>query len=296
MSADLHRLMVKVSPQAAPGVGDAMLSLGRGIEEQPRSTEVRLITYLAAAEDVSRARRRIRERIAALREAGLEVGAATITVRSVPSRTWEQALAAGMEVVRVPPRIAVKPAWKRYVAQPGEVVVELDSGMAFGTGEHTTTRGCLGALGRCIFGGEVVFDVGAGSGILSVAAAKLGAVRVAAIEIDEQAARIAAHHVELNHVATAVAVICANGLRSVRGRADVVVANLTSRDIAALAPHVSDHLAAEGIFIASGISVSHGDAVRAAAGAAGLSLRERRREGEWLTMIWGPAGDASAAG
>lgn len=290
------KVTVKVAPEAVAGVADVMLSVSHGVEEQPRGAEVGLVAYVSSAH-TAKALERIRERLAALRAAGLEVGSAAVAVRRVRSRKWEDAWKAGLDVVRVPPRIVIKPTWKDYAAQSGEeAVVELDPGMAFGTGDHATTRGCLAALGRCIRGGELVFDIGAGSGVLSIAAAKLGARRVVGVEIDESAARVAAENIGLNRVAHIVAVACGDGLRCLRSGADVIVANLTSHQVAALAPQVRCHLAPGGVFIASGISTAHERAVRVAGEAEGFSVRDRRREGEWLTMVWELGTDAPASG
>jgi len=290
------KLTVKIAPEAAPGIMDVLLSMARGVEERVAGSQVWLIAYLPGEPEVGRFLARVRERLQALREAGLEVGRASITTRRICSRGWEEAWKAGLDVVRVTPRLAVKPTWKDYVPAPGEVVVELDPGMAFGTGHHATTRGCLDALARLVRGGEVVFDIGAGSGILSIAAAKLGARRVVAIEVDELAARIAADNVALNRTAESVAITCGSGLRCVRGRADIIVANLTAAQITELAPAAAAHLRPGGVFIASGIAADQAAAVRDAVAHAGMTLRESRERDHWVTMVWEVGGNAPPAG
>ena len=290
------KVTVEVSAEAAEGVADVLLAAAGGIEERRRDCRVRLVAYLPADRDAEGDVQRIRGRLEALRAAGIDVGRTSVTLRRVRSEPWEEAWKAGFDVIRIPPRLAVKPTWKEYVPQPGEVVVELDPGMAFGTGSHATTRGCLAALGRAVSSGSAVFDIGAGSGILSIAAARLGARRVVAVEIDESAGRVARRNVVANGVEDTVVVICADGLRCLCGRADVIVANLTSDHIARLARDVVAHLEPGGVFIASGVAAGHEAAVRAAAEGAGLGLREAVQEEEWVTMVWEVRGDATAAG
>ena len=278
------RIVVKVSPEAAAGVADILLGFARGLEQRTRDSEVRLIAYMTADQDLSRALERIRERLEALRAAGLHVGKGSITARRIRSQPWEQQWKAGLGVVKVPPRLAIKPTWKDYVPAPDEVVVELDPGMAFGTGHHATTRGCLAALARIVRSGAIVFDIGAGSGILSIAAAKLGARRVVAVEVDESAARVARDNVFLNRVAGAVSVVCGSGLRCLRGRADVIVANLTAEQIAALAPQAAGSLRPGGMFVTAGITAGRAADVVAAATEAGMTVREREEQEEWVTI------------
>jgi ribosomal protein L11 methyltransferase len=290
------KLTVKVGPEAAPGIVDVLLSMARGVEQRFVGSQVWLIAYLPTQGDVRRVVGRVRERLTALREAGLDIGRASVTTRRISSRRWEDAWKAGLGVVRVTPRLAVKPTWKDYVPAPGEVVVELDPGMAFGTGHHATSRGCLDALARLVRGGEVVFDVGAGSGILSIAAAKLGARRVVGIEVDHLAARIAADNVALNRAAESVAVICGSGLRCVRGAADIIIANLTAVQITELAQEARARLRRGGILIASGIAAPQAAAVREAVAHTGMTLRESRERDDWVTMVWEARKDASPAG
>jgi len=288
------RITVRAPAEAEAGIADVLLSFSHGIEEKARGHEMQLIAYLPAHADTAQALARIEGRLAALREAGLQVEPLKIVTHRVRSRRWEEAWKAGLGIVHIPPRVVIKPTWKPYDPAPGEVVIELDPGMAFGTGQHATTKGCLEALGRHLRGGEAVFDIGAGSGILSIAAAKLGAGRVVAIEVDESAAQIAAQNVALNDVANVVAIICGDGLGCIRGRADVIVANLTAPQIIALAPEVVARLRPGGLFIASGIAAAQGPMVREAAKGA-LTLREAQEQDDWVTIVWEAGKDAPPA-
>ncbi|UCH34647.1 MAG: 50S ribosomal protein L11 methyltransferase [Armatimonadota bacterium] len=290
------RITVTVSADAAPGIADLLLSLAHGVEEQPSAAGVRLVAYLPADSDVEGAVKHLRERLEALRSADVAMGQGRVARRRVRSQVWQEAWKAGFDVVRVGQQLAIKPTWKEYAAAPGEVVVELDPGMAFGTGQHATTRGCLVALANLVRPGMTVFDIGSGSGILAIAAAKLGARRVIAVEINESVARIARSNVALNSVADGVLVMCGDRLRCICGRADIIIANLTSDQIARMAPDVILYLRPKGVFVASGIALEQEADVRKALSRAGLVLREPQREEEWVTMTWELSRDASVAG
>jgi ribosomal protein L11 methyltransferase len=280
------RITVRVSREAAPGIIDVLLAATHGIEERARGSETWLIAYLPGEGDRARVIERVNERLKALHDAGLRVGRGSVATRHICSKPWEQLWKAGFDVVRIGRQIVIKPTWKQYVAAPGEVVVELDPGMAFGTGQHATTRGCLAALGDTVKRGDLVFDIGTGSGILAIAAAKLGAAQVLAVEVDESAARIARQNAIINQVSGAVTVVRGSGFQSLRGRADVVVANLTAAQILELAPEVAAHLRCGGAFIGSGIAAAQAADVTEACVAAGLTLQASADLEGWVTMTW----------
>jgi len=292
------RLTVKVAPEAAPGIADVLLSLTHGVEERVTDSEVALIAYLPSDADAQLAVERVKDRLRALRAAGVDIGRGSVTRRRIRSKVWEEAWKAGFDVVRIRGQLAVKPTWKTYVPVPGEVVVELDPGMAFGTGQHATTRTCLDALAGAVRRGDIAFDIGTGSGILAIAAAKLGAAHVLAIEVDESAARIAKRNVALNEVGAIVEVICGRALQAIGGRADLIVANLTSAQIVELAADVVAHLRPQGVFVASGIAAEgeQAAAVCDAVEAAGMRLRDTYRVEDWVTLRWDFANDPPALG
>jgi ribosomal protein L11 methyltransferase len=287
------RLTVEVAPEAAPGIADVLLSLTHGVEERVADSEVALIAYLPCGADPQPAVRRVKERLRALKAAGMDVGRGRVTRRRMRSKPWERAWRAGFDVVSIGGRLAIKPTWKTYKPAPGEVIVELDPGMAFGTGQHATTRACLNALAALMRRGDIVFDIGTGSGILAIAAAKLGAAHVLAVDVDESAVRIARRNVRLNGEEDVVGVICGRGLQAVGGRADIIIANLTAPQIIELAPDAADRLGAGGIFIASGIALEDDQpqAVRKAVEGLGLALRESIVEQDWIALAWNSAGE-----
>lgn len=207
-------------------------------------------------------------------------------VRQLEEADWAEAWKKFYTILHVGERTVIKPSWLTYSEKPGQVVVELDPGMAFGTGLHPTTRLCLAALEEYVSPGVDVLDVGTGSGILAIAAAKLGAKVVGAVDIDPIAVETALKNVEINHVSGAVHV--SSGTISAEGdpvNAGLIVANLLAEIIVGLAPALAHNMVPNGILIASGILAYKEDVVNEALALAGLQVIETTREEDWIAVI-----------
>ena len=199
---------------------------------------------------------------------------------------WANAWKEHFYVHRVGERIVIRPAWREYVSRPGDIVVELDPGMAFGTGLHPSTQLSLIALEARMRPGLRVLDVGSGSGILTIAAARLGATAVDALDVDEIAVRATRENVARNDLAAPVRV--ARGTVEARpafaGRYGLVVANIIARIIIALAPALVGALAPGGRLLTAGIIVDRADEVRTALAAAGLTEIEQHQMADWVLI------------
>ena len=225
--------------------------------------------------------RRLEELFSALNRLGLnpEAEVSTRAVREDWASTWKQYY----KPVHVGRRIVVRPSWEEYRAVDGELVIELDPGMAFGCGTHPTTSLCLKLLENYIRGGERIYDVGTGSGILAVAAAALGAGRVVAVDLDPVACRAAAENVARNRVEGIVRVVQGNLLDNLNGGADLVVQYHCQCDYS-LAPDAAAALVPGDFLIASGI-IRHRAEVQDALEEAGLTPWEQLEEGEWTAIV-----------
>jgi len=207
--------------------------------------------------------------------------------REVKEQDWATAWQEYYKPVRVGNKIIVKPSWEVCIAKTGETIIELDPGMAFGCGTHATTAMCLALLEELAPGCAVVYDVGTGSGILSVAAALLGARQVTAVDIDELAVRTARDNAERNGVSDRVAVVQGNLLDNlVGGQADLIVANIIADVIINLAPDAAVALKPGGRLIASGIINDRADEVRLALSDARLEPEKEQTGGEWVAMVY----------
>lgn len=199
---------------------------------------------------------------------------------------------------KVSDRIVVKPSWESYEAKDNELIIEIDPGMAFGTGTHETTSMCIKALEQVLGdteedvklrkadgSGARVLDVGCGSGILSIAAALLGAEEALGIEIDTDAVEIAKSNVELNGQSEKIRVQYGDLTQGVDYKADIVVANLMADLVIALTPDVPSHMNEGGIYISSGILTSKEAIVSAAIEQAGFTIARVLYDGEWCAII-----------
>jgi ribosomal protein L11 methyltransferase len=209
-----------------------------------------------------------------------------LSTRELEEADWAEAWKKFYTILHIGERTVIKPSWLEYSSQPGEIVIELDPGMAFGTGLHPTTRLCLAALEKYIAPGVMVLDIGTGSGILAIAAAKLGARIVEARDIDPIAVETAQKNVELNHVTEVVHVgpgtIAAEGTSIGAG---LIAANILAETIAQLAPAFEHHLASRGILVASGILAEKADIVVDALRLVGLEVVGTTQEEDWLVII-----------
>ena len=199
---------------------------------------------------------------------------------------WEAAWKSHFTLLRIGQCLVIKPTWQEYLPEAGEVVVELDPGMAFGTGHHPTTRMCLEELEHRMVPGMRVLDLGTGSGILSIAAAKLGVARVVALDVDAVALRTARGNVRFNGVARKVRTLQGTLPHpgAVPGSFDLVLANITARAIAEVARPLAEVLAPGGVVVASGIirerQIEAEQALQDV-----LAGLDRRYDGDWVTLV-----------
>jgi ribosomal protein L11 methyltransferase len=210
-----------------------------------------------------------------------------LRTRLVHEEDWADAWKAYFPVMRIGRRIVIRPTWRRHRRQPDDVVLALDPGMAFGTGLHPTTRLCLAALeplaDRGVLDGARVLDVGCGSGILAVAAIRLGAASAFGVDTDPIAIEATTANARRNQVARRVRARLGS-LPSGEGPFDVVLANLIAGVLVALAAPLRDEVRPGGTLLASGIFIDREADVRAAFESVGLVVTERSEEGDWVAL------------
>ncbi len=221
----------------------------------------------------------LRERFAAL---GVEVVTELI---GVDEEDWATAWKQYYKPLSIGEHITVVPMWEKYEAKPEEIVVLMDPGMAFGTGTHETTRLCMTLIEKHIKQDDKVLDVGTGSGILAIAASKLGAESVDAYDIDPVAVRVARDNVQENGVSN---VRCGESdlLSSVSGEYDLICANIVADIIVRMAPEVAKFLKQGGKLITSGIIDFHTERVKEAMENGGLTLCDSLAENDWTALVF----------
>lgn len=232
------------------------------------------------------------------------LGAERVDVSTVPDEDWSEVWKQHFKPTRIGPRIVVRPTWEAFEAKADDLVISIDPGQAFGTGDHPTTRMCLEALQEVPLEGKRVLDVGCGSGILSMAAALLGAKSVLGTDIDPIAVEVARGNVgrELGrlpadkpHPYRQIQFVACDGLAALgSGRWDVVVSNIISATLIRLAPDIADVVAPGGFWVTSGVILDNWPDTLKAAEAVGFVLGElREAEGWTCARFLMPGGGAS---
>ncbi|CAN5266605.1 hypothetical protein BH20GEM2_BH20GEM2_09220 [soil metagenome] len=276
-------LVLEVRPQTPdqrPLLVEGLLALGGAAVQEGDDV---LLTYLLPPPDPEAFAAAARERLSewAGEPADLEW-------RWQADEDWARRWKEGLAPRRVTPRLVVKPTWSEWDAAPGDTVIDIDPQMAFGTGEHATTRGCLRLLDAAVGPGDRVLDVGSGSSILAIAAVRLGAACALAVESDPDANLNARENLARNGVESQVRIVEAVAdvalLRSL-GSFDLVLANILSSVIVPLLPALRGCLAPSGRLVVSGILLNEAGAVTAAAGEAGLSVGCVDEEDEWWSAL-----------
>ncbi|MHB8841624.1 MAG: 50S ribosomal protein L11 methyltransferase [Candidatus Aquicultor sp.] len=279
------KVEVLVHPEAVEVLSAAMLDLspsGIQLDEQGRNTLV--TAYIPDSSFIDDARLTVQGALLAAASHGLQTGPGLITVTSITDEDWVENYKKHFKPIRIG-RFLIKPSWETIEASPGELVIQLDPGLAFGTGSHPTTEGCLIFLQEFMSGGETVFDLGTGSGILSIAAAKLGAKRVISVDSDPQAITVAGENAQLNGVADVIEFAVADFAAMSPISADLMVANLTAPLIIDFLEDIPDKVQGLKVFIASGITVEQRAGVIRALGKAGFTVEEILTKGEWISLV-----------
>lgn len=217
----------------------------------------------------------------------IDIGLNKVTISEVNEEEWATAWKKYYNPVKISERFTVVPTWEEYTpVNSDELIIELDPGMAFGTGTHPTTVMCIQALERTVKPGDEVIDVGTGSGVLSIAAALLGASEIRAFDLDEVAVKSARLNIKLNKVQDRVSVAQNNLLDGIEdGSADVIVANILAEVILRFTDDVARVVKPGGTFIASGIIQAKKDLVKDAIVNEGFSIVETIVMEDWVAII-----------
>jgi ribosomal protein L11 methyltransferase len=205
----------------------------------------------------------------------------------VPHEDWSTEWRRGFGPRRIGKRLLLHPSWEEVEGKPGDVVLTIDPENAFGSGDHETTRLVLRVLDERVVGGERVLDVGCGSGILSIAALRLGAASAVAIDIEEEAVAVTRRNAVLNGVESGLEA-STKPLRVVEGAYDIVLANIETRVLIQMPSELLARIAPGGILVLSGILLEERDELLAAYSS--MSLAESLEEGEWCACVLRPVG------
>ncbi len=218
----------------------------------------------------------------------LNVGKGLEGYGEVDDEDWSTAWKKYYKPLQLTDRIVIKPTWEDYSPKGDEIIIQMDPGMAFGTGTHETTQMCSVLLDKYMKDDTEILDIGCGTGILSIIAAKLGAKSVEAIDIDEVAVKVARENIELNQEIPKVSAYKAvlSDLKQDEHKYDIVVANIIANVIIDLSSQIPYYLKKESLFITSGIIKERKQEVIDACERNGMSLIETLEMGEWVAMVF----------
>ena len=280
--------VIGIDGEAAETVSELFNRYGHGgavIEATAPDFERLTVRTVIASEDDERLRHI--EMMLALIGQALPHGLPEPRLQFVGKSDWATSWREHFHVVRIGRRFVIKPSWREHTPAEDDVVIEIDPGLAFGSGLHPTTRLCLQIFEGLDLTGQELFDVGTGSGVLAMAALKLGASRVRAVDIDDVAVRVAAENFERNSFPVGSQIESAVGSAADAGgrRWSIVVANILANVLVALMPDLGAALTPGGRLILSGMLTEHEAGVIEAAQAYGLAVIDRHTEEDWVALV-----------
>lgn len=288
-----YQLSLKVAATLSDAVSGLLFDLGScgvQVDDEPHSGCVCLKAYFAETQDRTQVTAGLRRGLDALCEQGLPhtegLNEVAVRIDAVPQEDWSSGWRQHFKPLFPTPRIAVCPPWDQVPQPEGGCTIVIEPKMAFGTGAHETTRLALVAIDETLTAGDRVLDVGTGSGILSIAAVKLGAADAVGVDIDPLAVENARENVAKNGVAGRVEAL-AGSASDLDGTFDLVVANMISSVLVPMLPTLKTRLEPLGRLILCGALAREEPAFVGAVEAAGLAVKTVLREGEWVCVVVG---------
>lgn len=240
--------------------------------------------YFNENENIAEIIEYIKEKVEDLKSCGINVGKGIVTTNDVFEEDWSTSWKKYYKPLRIGSKIVIKPIWEEIETTEEDLVVELDPGMAFGTGTHETTSMCVELLEKYLTNEDTVFDIGTGSGILSIVASKLGAKDVVGVDLDKVAVASAKENVKFNKIEN-VEILYGDLVDVIEGKADIVVANIIAEVVVYLTTIIKPYIKEDGYFITSGIIQDRKEDVLNALDKEGFKVIEIFEKGEWVAIV-----------
>ena len=240
--------------------------------------------YFSEEDNIDELVKYIKEKVEEIKNMGFDIGLGKVESEKMHEEDWANNWKKYYKPVKVGEKIVIRPIWEEYEKKDDEIVISLDPGMAFGTGEHETTRMCIKALEKYVKSDSTVFDIGCGSGILSIAAAKLGAKMAVGVDLDPVAVESANENLKFNDVDN-IKILEGNLIDVIDGKADIVISNIIAEVICILTEDVSKVINKNGYFITSGIINDRVKMVTDKLEECGFEVIKINNDGEWNCII-----------
>ncbi|MDM8532381.1 50S ribosomal protein L11 methyltransferase [Anaerolineales bacterium HSG25] len=275
-----------INGEAAETVAELFNKYGHGgavMEAYPPTFERATVRTVVPSDDPDRLHHI--EAMLALIGQALPEGLPTPTLTSVGENDWAESWKEHFHVVRIGKHFVIKPNWREYEPQPEDILIEIDPGLAFGSGLHPTTQLCLEILEHTPLTDLSMFDVGTGSGILSIAASKLGVGQIRAVDIDDVAVRVATENFVTNGLPDTIQTAVGSAGETGGQQWQLVIANILAHILIAIMPDLATALAPGGQLILSGMIDEQENEVRAVAESHGLTVVGRHQQEDWVALV-----------
>jgi ribosomal protein L11 methyltransferase len=293
MKKSWGELRVEVHPFFAEAVANFLIELGSPgvIQEEIRKPpkRERIIAYFSNDRSLKKKKEKIQVYLRSLCQPPRHFF--TVHLRIIQQEDWAETWKVNFKTTHVTPSLVVKPPWEEHPPKKGEIVIEVDPGMAFGTGSHPSTRMCLQALEEAIPSFRhhpSLLDVGTGSGILAIAAQKMGAKRILAVDTDPTAIACAEKNTLANGIHSAID-FRPGSLKGIRRIFDIVVANLLPQELLSLASSLPKRVSSRGILIVSGLLRSQKKEIHKALASHGLNVQGLKESKGWVCLVFARA-------
>jgi len=291
----LIQLSIDTTQEAEDALSDLLIDMGSGgvqTDYDSFGKKIILTAYFPLDDNVGERVYKIERLLEKMRRLKINTGKGSISINSLDDTDWTQAWKSFFKPLPIGERILVYPSWEDVSSVfpdrgVRDILIQIDSGMAFGTGRHSTTIVSLELLEKAIKGGEIVADIGTGSGILAIAAAKLGAKKVIAVDIEPRAVEVAKANCELNGVSNVVQMICGDLTSAITGKFDILVSNILTKILIPMLPDIGSYLNRNSLLILSGILDTEVSEIENSLANEGLRILQTISHEEWVGVMAG---------
>lgn len=284
----LARIDVETLALAEDIISYLFLEMGsNGVQIEDIDPEtIRISAYFPLDDNVGERVFKLQRSIKKLQEKDIDIGNPKISVKSIENEEWAENWKSFFRPIPVGKRTIVYQSWQNIDEfSSRDIRIQIDPGMAFGTGNHATTILSLELLEKAINGGEKVIDLGTGSGILAISSAKLGAKNILAVDIDEKSVKVAKENAIINGVDDKINLICSDLFTAIKDKYDLIICNILTKIILPLIPSIKDYINPSGFLILSGIMENEAVQIKGKLDEEKFTVLETLQKDEWVAFL-----------